>query len=105
MRAFWKGWLAWSCEHGIDYCIGRSLAPRLAAHGLEQIAGTAETAVYNGGSPWTDYWIQTVVELRHGLVDSGQLSDELIDAFLAHCSDANWWTQTIAFTAVHARAP
>ena len=28
-----------------------------------------------------------------------------IDAFLAHCADPSWWTQTIAFTAVHGRAP
>ena len=74
------------------------------ALGLEQIAGTAETAVYNGGSDWADYWTQTIVELRKGLVDSGKLSDQLVDGFLAHCADPGWWTETIAFTAVHARA-
>ena len=56
VRAFWDGWLAWSRKQGIDYHVGRKLAPRLAALGLEQIAGTAETAVYNGGSDWADYW-------------------------------------------------
>jgi SAM-dependent methyltransferase len=104
VRAFWDGWLAWSRGHGIDYHVGRKLAPWLAALGLEQIAGTAETAVYNGGSPWADYWRQTIVELRDGLVKSGKLDDQLIDRFLAHCADSRWWTQTIAFTAVHARA-
>jgi SAM-dependent methyltransferase len=105
VRAFWSGWLAWSREQGIDYHLGRTLAPRLAAVGLEQVAGTAETAVYNGGSPWAAYWTQTVTELRDRLVDSGRLDDQLIDRFLAHCADPGWWTQTIAFTAVHARAP
>jgi 2-polyprenyl-3-methyl-5-hydroxy-6-metoxy-1,4-benzoquinol methylase len=105
VRAFWDGWLAWAVAQGIDYHLGRSLAPRLAALGLEQIAGTAETAVYNGGSPWADYWTQTIVELRDKLVSSGKLDDHLIDRFLAHCADPGWWTQTIAFTAVHARAP
>jgi SAM-dependent methyltransferase len=105
MRAFWDGWLAWSRDQGIDYHIGRKLAPRLAAVGLEQVAGTAETAVYNGGSLWADYWTQTVVELRDRLVDSGRLDDQLIDRFLAYCADPSWWTQTIAFTAVHAAAP
>jgi len=105
VRAFWDGWLAWSRDQGIDYHLGRTLAPRLAAVGLEQIAGTAETAVYNGGSPWAAYWRQTVVELRDGLVGSGRLDDRLVDRFLAHCEDPGWWTQTIAFTAVHARAP
>jgi len=52
VRAFWDGWLAWSRERGIDYHIDRTLAPRLAALGLEQIGGAAETAIYNGSSPW-----------------------------------------------------
>ena len=105
VRAFWDGWLAWSRDQGIDYHVGRKLAPRLAALGLEQVAGTAETAVYSGASPWADYWTQTVTELRDVLVDSGRLDDQRVERFLAHCADPRWWTQTIAFTAVHARAP
>ena len=84
--------------------MGRKLAPRLAALGLEQVAGTAETAVYNGGSDWATYWTETIVELRDQLVGSGKLDDKLVDHFLAACADPGWWTQTIAFTAVHARA-
>ena len=105
VRTFWDGWLAWSRDQGIDYHIGRTLAPRLAALGLEQIAGTAETAVYNGGSDWAVYWAQTVVELRDSLVASNGLDDSLVDRFLASCADPGWWTETIAFTAVHGRAP
>jgi len=104
VRAFWDGWLAWSRERGIDYHIGRTLAPRLAALGLEQIGGAAETAIYNGSSPWADYWTQTIVELRNDLVSSRELNEALIDTFLGYCADPSWWTQTIAFTAVHARA-
>ena len=104
VRAFWDGWLAWSRERGIDYHIGRTLAPRLAALGLEQIGGAAETAIYNGSSPWADYWTQTILELRNDLVSSGRLNEALIDTFLGYCADPGWWTQTIAFTAVHARA-
>ena len=104
VRAFWDGWLAWSRDRGIDYHVGRKLAPRLAALGLEQVAGTAETAVYNGGSDWATYWTETIVELRDQLVGSGKLDEELVDHFLAACADPGWWTQTIAFTAVHARA-
>jgi SAM-dependent methyltransferase len=105
VRAFWDGWLAWARAQGIDYHVGRKLAPRLAALGLEQVGGTAETAVYNGDSPWAVYWADTVTELRDALAHSARLDDELIDAFLARCADPRWWTQTIAFTAVHARAP
>ena len=50
VRAFWDGWLAWSRERGIDYHIGRTLAPRLASLGLAKVNGTAETAIYHGGS-------------------------------------------------------
>jgi 2-polyprenyl-3-methyl-5-hydroxy-6-metoxy-1,4-benzoquinol methylase len=105
VRAFWNGWLVWSRDQGIDYHLGRTLAPRLAAVGLEQVAGMAETAIYNGSSPWAAYWTETVTELRDRLVASGRLDDQLIDRFLAHCADPRWWTQTIAFAAIHARAP
>jgi SAM-dependent methyltransferase len=105
VREFWDGWLAWAGDRGIDYRIGRALAPRLAALGMEEIGGAAETAVYNGGSPWADYWRRTVHELRDDLIGSGELDDRRIEAFLARCADPAWWTQTIAFTAAWARAP
>jgi hypothetical protein len=47
---------------------------------------------------------RAIVELRGDLVSSGELTDALVDACLGYCADPNWWTQTIAFTAVHARA-
>lgn len=105
VRAFWQGWLAWSREEGIDYFIGRKLAPMLSDLGLEDVAATAETSQYNGGSPWARYWTLTVGELRPRLEDSGHLDRRAIDTFLARCEDPGWWTQTIAFTAVHARTP
>jgi SAM-dependent methyltransferase len=105
VRAFWDAWLAWSRERGINYLIGRTLAPRLASFGLTNISGTAETAIYNGGSLWADYWIDTTSELRGDLIGSGKLDKAIVDKFLAYCADAKWWTQTIAFTVVHGRKP
>jgi len=105
VRAFWQGWLAWSRDQGIDYHIGRTLAPRLAARGLKRISGTAETAIYNGGSLWADYWTKTVTELRKELIRSGNLDESRVDTFLDYCADPSWWTQTIAFTAVQGYAP
>jgi SAM-dependent methyltransferase len=104
VKAFWDGWLAWAEAQGIDYHVGRKLAPRLAALGVAELAGTAETAVYNGGSPWASYWVDTVAELKDRLVGSGKLDAALVDGFLAQCRDPGWWTETIAFTAVHGRA-
>ena len=88
MRAFWDGRLTWSRERGIDYHIGRTLAPRLASLGLTNISGTAETAIYNGGSLWANYWIDTTTELRGDLKSSGKLDEALIDKFLVHCADS-----------------
>src|SRR5436309_7818502 len=105
IHAFWSGWLAWSRDRGIDYQIGRTLAPRLAALGLKHISGTAETAIYKGTSLWADYWTETVKELREDLMSSGNLDNALVDTFLGCCADPGWWTQTIAFTAVHGYAP
>jgi 2-polyprenyl-3-methyl-5-hydroxy-6-metoxy-1,4-benzoquinol methylase len=105
VHMFWNNWLAWSRERGIDYQIGRTLAPRLAVLGLERIGGTAETAIYNGTSMWADYWAETVKELDQDLMSSAKLNNALIDTFLGYCADPAWWTQTIAFTAVHGYAP
>ena len=105
VRAFWNGWLAWSRDRGIDYQIGRTLAPRLAALGIEKIGGTAETAIYNGTSLWADYWTQTITELREDLTSSGKLNNASVDTLLGYCADPAWWTQTVAFTAVHGYAP
>jgi len=105
VHAFWQGWLAWSREEGIDYFIGRKLPAMLADLGLEDIEATAQTALYNGGSLWARYWTRTIGELRPRLEDSGHLDRRLIDTFLAHCDEPDWWTQTIAFTAVSGRTP
>ena len=105
IRAFWEGWLAWAGEQGIDYFIGRRLPPMLSRLGAEDVTATAETALYPGGSGWARYWQLTVTELRARLVASGHLDDRSIDLFLARCADPAWWTQTIAFTAVHGRVP
>ena len=72
---------------------------------MANISGTAEIAIYNGGSLWAEYWIETITELRSNLIGAGKLNEALIDKFLTYCSDSNWWTQTIAFTAVQAVHP
>src|SRR5690348_4741428 len=103
--AFWQGWLAWSRSAGVGYIIWPRVPRVLAGLGMQRIEATAETEVYNGGSLWAQYWMQTVIELRGRLLASGELDDRTIDAFLDHCADPRWWTQAIAFTAVRAHAP
>ena len=36
VRAFWNGWLAWSRDRGIDYQIGRTLAPEIGGLGYRE---------------------------------------------------------------------
>jgi SAM-dependent methyltransferase len=105
IHAFWQGWLAWSRDQGIDYFIGRRLAPMLSGLGVQDVGATAQTAVYNGGSLWAEYWRETIIELRPRLLDSGRLDSSSIDTFLTQYADPAWWTQTIAFTAAHGRKP
>lgn len=105
VRDFWQGWLAWSRQQGIDYFIGRRLPQMLAQAGLTDIGATAQTALYHGGSPWAEYWRQTIEELREPLAGSGHLSQQAIEKFLGYCADPQWWTQTIAFTTAHGRKP
>ncbi len=105
VRKFWDGWLAWSRSEGIDYFIGRRLPELLCGLGVTDIEAVAETALFNGGSLWAEYWRLTVTELRPQLEESGKLGGRLIDAFLRQCADPAWWSQAIAFTAVHGRAP
>jgi hypothetical protein len=73
--------------------------------GVEPRARTLEVGCGNGSmSAWLAGRIAPggrAVAVR--LADSGHLDGQLIDAFLARCTDAAWWTQTIAFTAVHGR--
>jgi SAM-dependent methyltransferase len=105
VRRFWHGWLAWSREQGIDYFIGRRLPQMLSRLGVADVNASAETALYNGGSAWAEYWRRTITELRPRLEASGKFEAASIETFLAYCADPDWWTQTIAFTAAHGRMP
>jgi hypothetical protein len=62
---------------------------------LTGISGTGETAIYNGGSSWADYWIQTITELRHELIGSGKVDEGLVQTYLAYCADRSWWTKLL----------
>ena len=82
-------WLAGLVTQHIDYHrpppAGNPVPVRLA-----DLGATAESALYHGGSPWAEYWRQTVAELRTRLEDSGLLAARSIDRFLARCADPAW---------------
>jgi hypothetical protein len=99
MFAFWQGWLNWSRDAGIDYFIGRKIPAWLDSLGFENIAGEGHTAHFNGTSNWATYWIETMQELAPSLVNSGYVTEEMLEQFHTHYSDSHYWTSVITFTA------
>jgi 2-polyprenyl-3-methyl-5-hydroxy-6-metoxy-1,4-benzoquinol methylase len=105
VRAFWQGWLRWSASVGVDYFIGRKLPRILAAHGLVSIGAEGNTALFNGGSPWAEYFINTFRELRPRLLQCGFVTEAMFSEFEAHYADPVYWTSAITFVASWGRKP
>jgi len=99
MRAFWQGWLEWSREAGIDYFVGRKIPAWLDALGLQEVGGEGHTAVFNGGSDWATYWIMGIRELAPRMLQSGHVTNEMLDELYARYQDPHYWTSVITFTA------
>jgi hypothetical protein len=78
VRTFWQGWLQWSTSVGVDYFLGRKMPSLLAGLALDAVGGYGHTSLYNGGSPWAVYWLETLKELRPRLVESGHITERLM---------------------------
>jgi hypothetical protein len=72
---------------------------------LEAVAAEGHTALYNGGSPWATYWLETLKELRPGLAESGHITEILMSEFDNLYSDPRRWTSAITFIAAWGRKP
>jgi SAM-dependent methyltransferase len=105
VRAFWQGWFQWSDSVGIDYFIGRKMPSLLVGLTLEAVAAEGHTALYNGGSPWAIYWLETLKELRPRLAESGHITERLISEFDNLYSDPRFWTSAITCVAAWGRKP
>jgi SAM-dependent methyltransferase len=103
VREFWTGWFRWAESAGIDYFVGRKIAPWLDLLGLQDIAAEGHTAVANGGSKWARYWRQTVHELRLKLIDAGHVTETMLAEFNASLGDPHYWTSAITFVAASGR--
>jgi SAM-dependent methyltransferase len=100
---FWQGWLKWSVAAGIDYWLGRNMPGILAANGLLEVAAEGHTAYFQGGSPWANYWMQTLHELGAEIVASGYLTEKMLSEFYAFFSDAQLWTSVVTMVATWGR--
>ncbi len=105
MRAFWRGWLEWSVEAGIDYSIGRKIPAWLDSLGLEDVAGEGHTAQFNGGSSWASYWTATIRELTPALLKSGHVTGEMLEKFHSCYLDPHYWTSIMTFIENWGRKP
>jgi len=99
MRAFWRAWMTWSEQSGIDYYVGRRIPACLDALGLKDVAGEGHTAQFNGGSDWATYWTSTISELAPAILRSGDAPKQTLDDFYARYQDPHYWTSVITFIA------
>ena len=96
------GWFRWAASAGIDYFVGSKIAPMLDDLGMEQISAVGETALFNGGSPWAIYCVETIRELRPKLAELGHISDEILTEFEVSFRNPHYWTSAITFVALSA---
>jgi hypothetical protein len=81
------------------HCIGRKIPAWLDSLGLADVAGEGYTAHFNGGSGWARYWTETVQELASSLLNSGYVSERMLEDFRTYYQDPHYWTCVITFTA------
>lgn len=100
---FWQGFLRWAEQHGIDYFVGRKVAPWLQEEGLVDLTAEGHTTLYNGGSSYARWWQLGIAEIADLLLDEGAADSATLDRFFRLYDDPGYWTMTIAFTAVAGR--
>jgi SAM-dependent methyltransferase len=103
MLKFWQGWLEWSVEAGIDFFIGRKMPAMMAVAGLESVSAEGHSALFNGGSPWANYWLRTLRELRPRLLQAGNVTEIMLNEVESLYADPNYWTSIISFVATSGR--
>jgi SAM-dependent methyltransferase len=105
MRDFWQGYLAWAADHGIDYFVGRRLAPLLAGLGFRQIAVHGETILFDGGSLPARYLRLTMEELEPSLLGSGLIGATVWKEAMALFENARFWTWQNCYVTTTGRKP
>ncbi|MEQ9620193.1 MAG: methyltransferase domain-containing protein [Deltaproteobacteria bacterium] len=104
-RDFWEGITSWAAEKGVDYYIGRKVAPRLQELGIEDIKSHGETLLFNGGSDGAEYYKLFIEEVGADLVDTDYVTQNLMDDVLALLQDPSFWSMNISFIVTSGRKP
>jgi hypothetical protein len=105
MRDFWRGFLAWAADHGIDYFIGRRLGGLFSDLGLEQPAAHGETILFNGGSLPARYLSLTMKELENSLLGSGLIGEACFKETMALFDNPRFWTFQNSYITTTAQKP
>ncbi len=105
VRDFWRGFLAWAADHGIDYFVGRRLAPLLAGLGFRDLAVHGETILFDGGSLPARYLKLTMQELEASLVGSGLIGPTAWAEVLATFDNPKFWTWQNSYVTTSGRKP
>lgn len=105
LRAFWEGWLAWAASEDIDYFVGRRIAPKLVALGMDPVLAYGETILYQGGSLTARYLQSTMHELEQSLLGSGFISHTIWDDSMALFHNSSFWSWQNCYVTTVARKP
>ncbi|WP_262271397.1 methyltransferase domain-containing protein [Microvirga yunnanensis] len=102
-KRFWEQFIQWAAAHQIDYYVGRSIPAWLQAEGLIDISSEGHAILYNGGSPFAEWWDYGIREVADKLKAESGISQATLDEFYDLSRDPDYWTTTIAFTATTAQ--
>jgi hypothetical protein len=85
--------------------IGRKIPAWVQAEGLIDIKSEGHAILYNGCSPFAEWWDYGILEIADKLQSEGGVSRATLDEFFTLYRDLSYWTTTIAFTATTAQRP
>ncbi|HYJ50119.1 MAG TPA: class I SAM-dependent methyltransferase [Microbacterium sp.] len=105
LRDFWEGFLAWAASEGIDYFVGRRVAPQLAASGFDAVAAHGETILFAGGSLPARYLALTMRELERPLLGSGLVGKTTWTEAMRLLDNEAFWTWQNCYVTTTARRP
>lgn len=102
-KDLWSAFINWAATHDIDYYVGRKVAPWLQEEGMKNINCEGHAILYNGGSKFSQWWINSIDEVASALQSEGGVSKDTLEEFFTLYQNPDYWTATISFTAVTAQ--
>ncbi len=105
MRDFWGGFLAWAANQGIDYFVGRRIAPHLSELDFGEVDAHGETILFAGESLPARYLALTMRELERPLLESGLIGRNTWTEAMGLLANPAFWTWQNCYVTTTARKP